>query len=246
MKILAWDLESRPLEAYRWRMYDQSPVGLSQMIRPGGVISFAARWVGTPKSEIILRSMHHDGHEVMAKEAWNLIDQADALLSWNGKKFDTRKMNSEFAQYGWAKPSPVFEIDMYQDARREFLFESNKLEHVAQILLGKGKVQHEGFGLWLKCLAGEEKAWAKMMRYNAQDVHLLIELYYRLLPWLKLPNANLFRDPDTEEGCPKCGSADFIKNGFRYTNVSKFQRYECRACGAYPSSGQAIERVDIR
>lgn len=242
MKILAWDIETRPLQAYRWRLYDQSPVTLPMLIEPGGVICFAARWVGEPKSAIRAYSYHYDGHEEMVRAAYDLLDEADALLSWNGKGFDTKKMSTEFVRFGLTPPSPVREIDMLLDVRRRFGFESNKLEFVAQALLGKGKISHEGFGLWLKCLAGDDKAWNRMLRYNRQDVHLLIELYYRLLPWLETPNARLY---DAQE-CTKPGcDGSLHREGFRTTKIGRYPRFKCGACGAWSTGSKAEDRTDI-
>lgn len=243
MKLLTWDIETLPHEVYRWGFYDQSPVALNQVIKPGGVMSYAARWIDTPKSEIIYQDIR-DGKEVMLQGIYNLIDEADGLVSWNGQKFDTKRINTEFVQLGWTPPAEAKEIDLMLAVKKKMAFPSNKLEYVANALLGKGKVQHEGFSLWLKCMAGDAKAWTRMEKYNKQDVHLLIELYERLLPWVDvIPNHNLFGGYD---GCPKCGSEDIIRNGFRYTKISKFQRYECKQCGAFSSSGKALERADIR
>lgn len=244
MKILAWDIETFPLQAYRWRMYDKSPVQLPAMISPGGVWSFAARWYGDPKSKTITKSTFYDGHEAMVQSAYELLDEADALMSWNGKGFDTPKMSAEFAKYRMGPYAPVHEIDMLLDVRRAFGFESNKLEHVAQILLGKGKVQHEGFGLWIKCMADDPKAWNRMLRYNRQDVHLLIELYEYLLPWLNTPNARLYDAGQecTKPGCP----GSLTRQGFRTTKVGRYPRYKCGTCGAWSTGGKAEERTDIR
>lgn len=241
MRILAWDIETRPLEAYRWGLFDQSPVALPMLINPGGVMCFAARWVDDPKSGIVFRSVQ-DGHQEMLETIYDLIDEADALLSWNGAGFDTKHIMREFVEAGMTPPSDFQEIDMLRAVRKRFKFPSNKLEYVAQALLGKGKISHEGFALWIACLNGDPKAWARMEKYNKQDVHLLIELYNRLLPWLDLPNANLFDG----QGCPTCGSADVHKEGTRITKVSAYQRYKCNACGAWSRGGQALERVDLR
>lgn len=243
MKVLAWDIETSPHEVYRWGLFDQSPVGLSQIIRPGGVMCFAARWLGEPKSALVTKSVHYDGHQEMVQYAWDLLNEADALLSWNGKGFDTRRMQTEFTMLGMTKPEPWAEIDMLKDVRREFAFPSNKLEYVAQTLLGKGKVSHEGFGLWLKCLAGDPKAWDRMLKYNAQDVHLLIELYEYLKGWIKTPNARLFGSSEcTKAGC----DGTLAKEGTRTTLVGVYQRYKCNKCGSWSTSGESIERTDIR
>lgn len=243
-RILAWDIEMRPIEAYRWGLYDQSPVGLNQVIRPGGMISYAARWIDQPKSSIVYQDIAHDGLSTMLKGIHGLIEEADALVSWNGQKFDTKKVNTEFALQKMAPPAPTPEIDLMLTVKKRMAFPSNKLEYVANALLGKGKVSHEGFNLWVKCLAGDPKAWARMEKYNKQDVHLLIELYEYLLPWVDtVPNRNLF---DAYDGCPRCGSDHVQRRGYRYTKISKFARYQCMDCGGWSSTGKAEDRAEMR
>lgn len=243
-KILAWDIEMRPIEAYRWGLYDQSPVGLNQVIRPGGMISYAARWVDQPKSSIVYQDIAHDGLSTMLKGIHGLIEEADALLSWNGQKFDTKKVNTEFVLQRMVPPAPTAEIDLMLAVKKRMAFPSNKLEYVANALLGKGKVSHEGFNLWVKCLAGDPKAWARMQKYNKQDVHLLVELYEYLLPWVDtIPNRNLF---DAYDGCPRCGSDHVQRRGYRYTKISKFARYQCMDCGGWSSTGKAEDRAEMR
>lgn len=243
MKLLAWDIETLPHEVYRWGFYDQSPVALNQVIKPGGVMSYAARWIDAPKSEIIYQDLR-DGKEVMLQGIYNLIEDADGLVSWNGQKFDTKRINTEFVQLGWSPPSEAKEIDLMLAVKKRMAFPSNKLEYVANALLGKGKVQHEGFNLWLKCIAGDTKAWDRMGKYNKQDVHLLVELYERLLPWVDtIPNRNLF---DAYDGCPRCGSDHVQRRGYRYTKISKFARYQCLDCGGWSSVGKAEDRAEMR
>jgi len=50
------------------------------------------------------------------------------------------------------------------------------------------KVKHSGFELWIKCMAGDAKAWKEMKEYQIQDVNLLIDLYEKLRPWIKKPS----------------------------------------------------------
>lgn len=243
MKLLAWDIETLPHEVYRWGFYDQSPVALNQVIKPGGVMSYAARWIDTPKSEIIYQDIR-EGKDVMLQGIYNLIDEADGLVSWNGQKFDTKRINTEFALLGWTPPAEAKEVDLMLAVKKRMAFPSNKLEYVANALLGKGKVQHEGFSLWLKCIDQDEAAWKRMAKYNKQDVHLLIELYERLLPWIDtIPNHNLF---DGFDGCSKCGSDHIQRRGHRYTRVSKFAKYVCLDCGGWSSVGKAEDRAEVR
>jgi hypothetical protein len=97
--------------------------------------------------------------------------------------------------------------------------------------------------LWVKVMAGDEKAWDRFRRYNLQDVHLLIDLYNVMLPWIQgHPNVSLYGG----KGCPKCGSRDVQRRGYRTTTVGRYQRFHCQTCGAWATSGKSEELTDLR
>jgi hypothetical protein len=95
------------------------------------------------------------------------------------------------------------------------------------------KLKHKkfpGHELWSECLKGNLEAWQEMELYNKHDVLSLEEFFDAIAPWGINVNFNLYHD-DEEHEC-KCGSKDYAKNGFYYTNVGKFQKYKCKNCGA--------------
>lgn len=244
MKILAVDLETTPMATWNFSLWNQN-IGINQIEEPTRVMCFAARWYGDPKSKIMFWSEHHNTRADMIDEAWNLYDEADAVLHYNGKGFDTKHFNREFVQAGMAPPSPVKEIDLLTSIRRAFRFPSNKLDYISQALGIGQKTKHEGMGLWLKCMAGDSAAWARMEKYNKNDVHLLIDLYDRVLPWISgLPNLNLYNG--TDGLCPKCGKDSLHKRGTRPSGLGLYQRYQCTSCGGWSTSGKSLERTDIR
>jgi len=246
LKVLAYDLETSPLITYSWGLWNQN-IGIGQIEEPTRVLCFAARWYGEPKSKVMFYSEHHNTRAEMIDAAWNLIDEADAVLHFNGKSFDTKHLNREFVQAGMAPPSPVKEIDLLSAVRKVFRFPSNKLQYVSQALGIGEKAKHEGFDLWLKCMAGEEAAWSRMRRYNEQDVHLLIDLYNRILPWIPgLPNLNLYNGGLGV--CPRlgCGQPTLQKRGVRTTGIGTYQRYQCTSCGGWSTDGKALDRSEIR
>ena len=138
-------------------------------------------------------------------------------------------------------PPPIKQIDLLKVVKSQFKFPSNKLDYVSQRLhLGK-KEPHEGHTLWIKCMNGDKKAWQTMEKYNIQDVLLLEKLYKKLLPWIKQPlNVNLMRKDRNGWSCPTCGKDHLISKGFTYSTTGAYQRYQCKACGAYSVDRRSV------
>lgn len=239
MKVLILDIETSPNIAHVWQLFKPT-VSLNQLMTPGGVICFAAKWLD--EDETFFHSIHKDGHEWMTFQAHTFLESADAVVHYNGSKFDIPHLNREFLLAGLPPPAPFQEIDLLKVVKKKFRFVSNKLDHVSQQLGLEGKVSHEGHDLWVKCMAGDEDAWARMEEYNRQDVLLTEDLYKHLLPWIENhPHRGLYTDE--EEGCPNCGGEELEKRGFAYTRVSKFQRYRCKGCGRWSRSGRRVGSV---
>jgi DNA polymerase elongation subunit (family B) len=231
MKILILDIETAPNLAHVWGFWQQN-VGLNQVIQDGYVLCWAAKWYNS--SETMFRSIEHDGQAVMLKEIWDLIDEADVVVHYNGTKFDMPTLNTEFIVAGMMPPSPYKQVDLLKSWKQNFRTPSNKLEFVSKKLKIGQKIKHYGHELWIQCMNHVEEAWDTMKKYNIMDVKLTEDLYNRLMPWIKShPNRNLY---DGEllgiSVCTNCGSDKLHKKGKVYTNASVFQRYRCTTCGA--------------
>jgi uncharacterized protein YprB with RNaseH-like and TPR domain len=180
MKTLYLDIETTPIKAYVWGLWDQN-VSINQIIEPTTMLCFGARWGNSKK--VIFKSVHHDGKHEMLTELHKLMEEADVLVGWNSAAFDHKHINREFLENGMMPPSPVKDLDLMSVVKANFQFPSNKLDYVAQKLGVGAKVKHSGFQLWIDCMAGNSKAWVEMKKYQIQDVNLLIDLYDILLPW---------------------------------------------------------------
>lgn len=178
--ILLLDIETKPIKAYVWGLWDQN-VYIDQIIEPTEMLCFGARWLG--QKRVTFKSVHHDGKKAMLEELHRMMDKADVLVGWNSASFDHKHINREFIENGMMPPSQVKDLDLMSVTKANFAFPSNKLDYVAQRLGVGAKVKHSGFQLWLDCMAGDEKAWKEMKKYQLQDVNLLVDLYYELLPW---------------------------------------------------------------
>lgn len=227
MRVLLLDIETSPNLAHVWGLWNNN-VSLNQLQASTEMLCFAAKFLGDKGT--IFASTHKDGREAMVETAWGLLDMADVVMHYNGRRFDVPHLNREFAEAGMPPPSPFKQIDLLLAVRKNFRFPSNKLQYVSTALGLEGKAKHEGHDLWVKCMAGDAAAWKRMERYNRQDVLLLEQLYEKLLPWVpSLPNRHLYGD----SGCPACGSPDVYGNGYAYTGVSKFRQFRCGGCGSF-------------
>lgn len=258
MKILAIDIETSPNLVYTFALR-KVDVGINQIVRPSQVMCFSAAWVGEdkgtypggqrPKKDgtVFYGGLKH-GRQEMLEAAHDLLGQADALIHWNGKSFDTPHLNREFLQAGLPVYEPVKEIDLLTAVRRRFRFASNRLDHVAQELGLSGKEATGGFDLWAACMPGvvddepgDEVAWRRMEKYNRRDVSLLDDIYWIVRPWL--PEHPSVPNYDGHGTCPRCAGDHFEKRGLARTKVSVFQQYRCLTCGHYFRGTKRIDSV---
>ena len=225
MKILLLDIETAPNLAYVWGLWQQN-VGINQIESSGYVLCWAAKWLG--QEMLMFDSVKKSGREKMLKRIHKLLDEADAVVHYNGVKFDIPTLNKEFIKAELYPPAPYKHIDLLLHCRRIFRFESNKLDYVSRALgLGK-KVKHEGFELWVQCMAGDGAAWRTMEEYNRHDVTLLEGLYAKVLPWIHgHPNRSVHGEGLV---CPNCGHDRAQARGYSVTRAAKYKRYQCCGC----------------
>lgn len=225
MRILLLDIETAPNLVHVWGLWQQN-VGLPQIIDAGYVMCWAAKWLGD--SDVMFDSMVKSGPKRMLRRVHKLLSDADAVIHYNGTKFDIPTLNKEFLLYGLNPPAPYKQIDLLRTARQQFKFPSNKLDYVAQALGVKRKVKHRGHELWIKCMERDADAWEEMEVYNKGDIHTLEEVYEKLKPWIK-GHAN----HSVHTGslvCPNCGSNHFQRRGYHLTTAGKYPRYSCNKC----------------
>lgn len=251
-KIGLIDIETAPIEGRVWGLFDQN-VGLNQITQEWAIISYAFKELGAPKKSLVYldtsaKADPRDDQELCAS-LWELIHTYDILIAQNGKRFDKRKIFARLIMHGFPPPSPVKIEDTMLMARQVAAFTSNKLEWLTQHLTKTAKSKHKefpGFELWAECLAGNPKAWAAMRKYNIPDVLSMEELYLRLRPWVRgHSNVAVYND-DEKMACPVCGSHKIEQDGFAFTNVGKYPRYQCGSCGSWSRGRRTTNSLEKR
>jgi RNase P subunit RPR2 len=237
-KVLLLDIETAPCLAYIWRMYDEVN-NIDQIDQDWYLLSWAAKWLGS--DETIVRSLRmyrgykpgsEDDYKLL-KEMRELLCRAEYVIAHNGDNFDIKKLNTRMVMHGMAPPTPYRSIDTRKIAKRAFGFTSNKLDFLAQVLLGERKEKHDGLPLWKGTLRGDKRSWDTMERYNQKDVDLLERVYLKLRAWDHMhPNMNLTTNHDNM-ACSVCTS-DNVKPTGDVVSVGQaglYLGYVCGDCG---------------
>lgn len=253
-KILFLDIETAPAKVYTFSLFKPF-IGNDQIIEPSRILCWSAQWYGSKK--VLFRSEYHDGQEVMMQEIRDLLDEADAVVGYNSKRFDVPWLKGEITLAGLEQPSPFQHVDLYQVARSNMRLLSGKLDYLAWRLLNERKVTHTGFQLWIDCMDGDDetkaKAWRLMKKYSVKDTALMPPIYDILRPVIKsIPNHGLWDVPLVEDNreynytCPRCGATKVQSRGFSRTTAGVFRRFHCQECGGWSKTPQRLATTDLR
>jgi hypothetical protein len=232
-KVYLIDIETSPIMGYTWGTYDQSVL---KILEPSKIISVAWKELGSDET-IVKCIADYPGYKKGVID--DILDDADVLIAHHGDSFDIKKLNARFVWHKLHAPSSYQTVDTLKVAKKHFKFDSNSLNNLGMYFNLGEKIENGGFGLWVKCIAGDPVAWEKMKAYNAQDVDLLEKVYLVLRPYqTNHPNLNLMVDkPVSDHGveCPSCLSTSMTKRGYAVSRTGKKQRYQCQDCGSWSS-----------
>jgi len=244
LRKLYIDIETAPHKAYIWGLKTRY-VPLGHVTEDGYILCFAYWWEGDDNIGFVSRWDH--GHEEMIEMAWELFEEADQVVTFNGKSFDVPMLNTEFLVQRLGPPSPYFHTDLYQETK-QFRTLSSSLKYYLKILGLENKLENKGMELWDGVMRGNRADQKLMEEYNVQDVEIMPELYEVLYPWLKgVPNEGLYMER-SESGklrC-RCGSEKLRFKGYKRTKVLTYKQHLCLDCGSYMRERHTIDKGDNR
>lgn len=263
-KVLTIDIETQRaiVETFSiWRPF----IGIDRIIVPTRVLCFAAKWRG--EDDIIFKSQWADpltpggpnaiaeaGYRKMMQSAWDLLNEADIVVTWNGDRFDVQWFESEFIRLGMGRPMPYKSLDLIKTVKRWFKggLMSMKLDWSSRTILKDHKTHHGGADLWHDIRWGtraEQRAARKIMReYNIHDTELTERLLEHHLPYLSI-NFALYEDnEDGELHCTKCNSTNLKLDGVKayVTLAGVYQMHRCKDCNATSRGKRTRKTTELR
>jgi hypothetical protein len=233
-RILLLDIETSLMKFYGFSPKVEY-IPHEMMIQDWSVLCWGAKWLFEPEilgqSVTPQESIVRDDRSIL-RGMWELIDEADIVVTQNGIQFDLKKLNSRFLMAGYNPPSPYMNVDTLKVSREEFGWSYNRLDFLG-MKFGIGKKSDMEINDWIQCSEGSQEHLTKMFEYCKRDVAPLLEdVYLHMLPWMKHhPNLGLYTDHDADV-CPKCESQN-LKWGETYpTPQGLWIGFRCQSCGA--------------
>lgn len=230
-KILFFDLETKPLQAWLWSPGKQY-VGHKQLVKEHsryGIICVTYCWNDDRPAECIDWGFEEQDTARLVSEFDQIIKTADHIIGKNNKRFDDKMLNSARMLFD-LEPMPEWAAtndDLEQQMRRFFRLPSQSLDYISSQLGLGGKIKME-MQDWIDIVEKNkngQKALEKMIKYGKKDVVDTRTLWNRLERYIQ-PKFN--KDLGA---CLSCKSFNMQKAGFNYTLNGKQQRYKCRDCG---------------
>lgn len=233
-RVLVLDIETAPMKAFIWSMWNFNlGQSLNMQLSDWFMLTWSAKWLfeeTTMSDRLTPEEVFAEDDSRITTSLWHLLEEADVVITHNGKKFDVKKINTRFLKHNIAPPMPYQTIDTLEHIKKQFSISSNKLDYVAGFLGLGGKISTGGFELWKRCMTGDEEALIQMETYNIGDVTLLEDVYLVIRPYVKPhPNMGLFI-LDNVSCCPSCGSTELDWQGTYKTYASVFEAFRCKHC----------------
>lgn len=236
-KILLFDIETSLIKGYFWGLWKQN-ISINQIIEDWYVLCWSAKWLG--QGGVFNDSIHlhedalfKNNERWVVESLWQLLDEADVVVAYNGKSFDKKKMNTKFFQYGLPEPSPYKVVDPMLIIKGNFAMTSNKMDFIAKYIEDNEEAKHStNIQLWIDCMENSGSAMDKMLDYCDQDIVVLEAVYLAVRHWDKnSPQLAMYYDDDKPR-CNSCGSDDLevLENKHAHTNLSKFGIVRCNNC----------------
>lgn len=240
-KILTIDIERLPGIAYVWDPKTKYVAPRNFKEWPS-LLCFAARWYGD--RTMVFESAWND-RERMINKAWELYNEADVVVTYNGVRFDNKHLMSDWLEAGLNPPMPWKDLDLFQQVKK-FGFESKSLDSVTRRLGRPGKpVFYDMDGAWA-CMDGDKEAQKEMEFYNESDVELTEWLHDRLLGWM--PNAPFKGTFGDDKACNQCGGKNLtlqVDKKYRAV-VLDYALYRCDDCGGILRAGWTARAASTR
>ena len=226
---LFFDIETSPNICYTWRTGYNINLSPDNIINERAVICVSYKWEFEDK----VRTLTWDNgcDKELLKQFIEVANDADELIAHNGDRYDIKWLRTRCLKHRLPMLSTYKTLDTLKKAKSHFLFNSNKLDYIAQFTEVGKKLETGGFQLWIDVMNGDKEALKKMVEYCEQDVLVLEDVYNAISSYISHNNNFGVLDGGTKADCPKCASENVRFLTTRTTAAGTIQRImKCNTC----------------
>ena len=132
VNILFWDLESSLMEGMFFRIWQEN-IQFKRITKQSHLLT--ASWAFNDEPVQGVRVTPDDvatsnDFDIVVKMV-QAINKADIIVTFNGKKFDCKLLNTRALFWGLPPIKPVKHIDLFEQSKRLFKFPSNSMQNIS-------------------------------------------------------------------------------------------------------------------
>ncbi len=248
-KVLVFDIETSRMNVTAFQTGKQV-LRYHQIEDDWFVICWRARWLLDKKefgAVVTPAEAKKRNDKRVVNELMKVLRQADFVITYNGNKFDIKKINWRFIKWHLLPVPHYGSVDVMRRLKDTAAPSSLALDFVAS-QLGYGNKLDTDHTLWGRAEKGEKEALDYMYKYNGVDVDKTESVYLHLRPYFKShPNfAEFFNyyqevDPTLDVGrntyrCPRCVKGVIAKEKFKKHRQTPtgylYKTANCPRCGS--------------
>jgi len=224
-KRLFFDIETSFNIGIFWRSGYNLNIQPDDIIKERAIICVSWKWEGKEDVHTLTWNNKQCDKQLL-KDFVKILDSADEIIAHNGDRFDIKWLRTRCLFHN-IKMFPTYQsLDTLKFAKSYFMFNSNKLDYIAQFLGVGKKTEHEGLSLWKKIVFDKDPiAMAKMTEYCENDVVILEKVYRRLKNYTKHKTHYAVLAGGDKYECPECAGTHLYLNKTVTTAMGTFKRH---------------------
>ena len=156
VKRLFFDIETSPNIVYSWRTGWNLTISPESIIEERKIICISYKWEHEDKIHRLTWDKDMCDKQMLV-EFISVANKADEMIAHNGDRFDIKWIRTRCIFHRVSMFPQYKTLDTLKKAKFGFLFNSNKLDYIAQYLGVGAKVKHSGFDMWKEVMKGNHE-----------------------------------------------------------------------------------------
>lgn len=229
VRRLFFDIETSPCLGWFWRPEYQTNLNYNNVIEDAKIICICYKWGGDKKTYSLTWDSKQNDKKMM-RDFIKVLNQANEIVGHNSDRFDIKWIRTRCLIHDIDIMPEYTSIDTLKEARKGFMFPSNRLDAIGRYTKTGKKIKTTGelwYDVWVK---NDRAALGKMVKYCTQDVVLLEAVYNKMQKHIK-PKHSIAED---RASCPRCNSANVGVNANKVSAAGvRYKQMQCKVCGTY-------------